>query len=416
MADLATRTALEAANVNASALLSALTAEFALALQDAADITSLDLSGDAVRAVIVDKAIFEYDAADTTTVHDGVTTLVSSDGKRFKTNSAIVLNRSVKSSTTASPPGSPAAGDQYRVPAAPSGGWASFGNHLAIWTGTAWVYRTPGSLGVGYFHYVEDTDTFEYYDASSAWAAFALLEASAVDPRYERYPFGLSIENQTTTSPPGSPATGVAYIVGTSATGAWSGEDGKVAIWLGAAWQFFAPYEGARVYDKALDRPLLYESGIWADGSAGRVKGFQVSLAQTGSGTLNDDTTPENANQTGNNSLLLATITYAAKDTGNKLRFRMSGEFNIPGDSISSLAFLLFKGAAAAPTEYHVFTGTVVIATYRNSPFQAEFIIDVPDLASNQWRFRIAGDIGTGSSGTVNWKRVNFTLEELDIG
>jgi hypothetical protein len=39
-------------------------------------------------------------------------------------------------------------------------------------------------------------------------------------------------------TPPGSPANGARYIVGTSPTGAWAGQANKLARWLDGAWQF----------------------------------------------------------------------------------------------------------------------------------------------------------------------------------
>ncbi len=61
----------------------------------------------------------------------------------------------------------------------------------------------------------------------------------------------LTVFNRTTTTPPGSPSAGDRYIVGPSATGVWSGEDDRVAIYVGTDWVFFSPSEGWRVYDQA---------------------------------------------------------------------------------------------------------------------------------------------------------------------
>ena len=41
-------------------------------------------------------------------------------------------------------------------------------------------------------------------------------------------------------TPPGSPANGARYIVGTAPTGAWAGRANHVAQWLGGAWRFYA--------------------------------------------------------------------------------------------------------------------------------------------------------------------------------
>lgn len=52
----------------------------------------------------------------------------------------------------------------------------------------------------------------------------------------------------TITTPPGSPSDGDTYIVPSGASGAWSGQTGKIARWsarLGTpAWEFFTPKKG----------------------------------------------------------------------------------------------------------------------------------------------------------------------------
>lgn len=51
----------------------------------------------------------------------------------------------------------------------------------------------------------------------------------------------------TLTTPPASPADGATYIVPTGATGAWSGQDTRIARWSAkspAAWDFVMPLEG----------------------------------------------------------------------------------------------------------------------------------------------------------------------------
>lgn len=40
-------------------------------------------------------------------------------------------------------------------------------------------------------------------------------------------------------TPPGSPANGARYVVGTAPTGAWAGRANQVARWLDGTWQFF---------------------------------------------------------------------------------------------------------------------------------------------------------------------------------
>lgn len=68
-------------------------------------------------------------------------------------------------------------------------------------------------------------------------------------------------------APPGSPANGAMYIPAASATGAWSGQSGKLAVWLTsvAAWTFINPADGWSVW--VADEALRYErkAGAWID-------------------------------------------------------------------------------------------------------------------------------------------------------
>ena len=41
-------------------------------------------------------------------------------------------------------------------------------------------------------------------------------------------------------TPPGSPANGARYVVGTAPTGAWAGRANQVAQWLDGGWRFYA--------------------------------------------------------------------------------------------------------------------------------------------------------------------------------
>lgn len=73
-----------------------------------------------------------------------------------------------------------------------------------------------------------------------------------------------NVINSSTTTPPGSPTTGQAWIVAAGATGAWAGKANQIAAWFGA-WKFYVPAEGWRVWDQALDKPLDYNGTAWVD-------------------------------------------------------------------------------------------------------------------------------------------------------
>ena len=54
----------------------------------------------------------------------------------------------------------------------------------------------------------------------------------------------ISVKDRDRTAPPASPTEGQRHIVAAGATGAWSGKDGRVAMWRDGDWGFAAPLPG----------------------------------------------------------------------------------------------------------------------------------------------------------------------------
>jgi hypothetical protein len=97
-----------------------------------------------------------------------------------------------------------------------------------------------------------------------------------------------SVKSRTVAAPPGSPAEGDTYIVAPSATGAWSGKDGKFAAWLGGGWSFVAPAEGWLAYVVDAGELAVYASGAWTS----FVTTGGAALAKLGINTAADLTSP----------------------------------------------------------------------------------------------------------------------------
>jgi len=51
------------------------------------------------------------------------------------------------------------------------------------------------------------------------------------------------------------------------ATEEWAGHDGDVAVLIGGAWQFIAPFDGMQMFDQAAGQFLIFRSG-WVDVNA----------------------------------------------------------------------------------------------------------------------------------------------------
>jgi hypothetical protein len=71
-----------------------------------------------------------------------------------------------------------------------------------------------------------------------------------------------AVEDQRST-PPSTPTDGQAWLVGTGATGAWAGQDGKIAIRQLGQWLFGAARDGIHLLNKASGQWMSRIGGTW---------------------------------------------------------------------------------------------------------------------------------------------------------
>lgn len=64
------------------------------------------------------------------------------------------------------------------------------------------------------------------------------------------------------TTPPATPIEGSGWLVGTSPTGDWAGQAGKLAFRQGGNWLFILPRDGMRVLDRSSGQERFYR-GFW---------------------------------------------------------------------------------------------------------------------------------------------------------
>lgn len=249
-------------------------------------------------AVIYGKTgyVYFYNADDTTTADDGLTCLVSGDGRRYQLAdmSAIAIASVLAIENT--PPGSPTVGDAYVVDTSPTGAWASHAKDVALYTVRGWVFATPK---VGQALLVEDIEANYQYDVSGAWGPLtASFGGNGVTPADMQFPGGLSVEAQQN-APPVSITAGLHYLVGTAGSGAWSGHSNDIAYSVdGSTWLFIDAYDGMQVFNKSSDAQLTWfdATGTWRpviaiqDKCQGRLtleSGVAISTTdQTAKGTL----------------------------------------------------------------------------------------------------------------------------------
>jgi hypothetical protein len=98
--------------------------------------------------------------------------------------------------------------------------------------------------------------------------------------------------DHTLAAPPSSPANGAAYIVAASASGAWAGRSGSIAVWStddpdGAGssgeWEFYTPEDGWVCFSRNANGQLYWSGSAWTAISSGGGGGG-------GSSTLAGDT------------------------------------------------------------------------------------------------------------------------------
>ena len=77
---------------------------------------------------------------------------------------------------------------------------------------------------------------------------------------------GLSVKSRSLTAPPATSTAGDRYIVAAGATGAWTGRDGEIAVWIGGAWEFHAPRIGWLCYVEDEDLLSAYKTTGWSPG------------------------------------------------------------------------------------------------------------------------------------------------------
>jgi hypothetical protein len=159
----------------------------------------------------------------------------------------VLVRLAILSATLSAPPGSPTAGDRYIVGPAATGAWATKEKQIALWDGTAWVFYVPKK---GWEVRAMDTGQL-YIHNGTTWDAELKL---------------YSVLSATIAAPPGSPANGDRYVVAATASGAWTGMEGKIAQWNAAiaAWTFTTPGNGweVRAYDSK--QRYTYVSTAWA--------------------------------------------------------------------------------------------------------------------------------------------------------
>lgn len=87
-----------------------------------------------------------------------------------------------------------------------------------------------------------------------------------------------SFKSRTTLAEPVSPTNGDGYLVPASATGTnWTGQDGKIALFINTAWRFFTAKEGMTFWVEDEDVIVAFSGAAWGTvGASGESTDSQI--------------------------------------------------------------------------------------------------------------------------------------------
>ncbi len=76
---------------------------------------------------------------------------------------------------------------------------------------------------------------------------------------------GGTIESASLAVPPDMPEAGAMWLVGSNATGLWTGQSGRLALWTEGGWRYVSPRVGCRFYDKSRSTVICLQENGWSN-------------------------------------------------------------------------------------------------------------------------------------------------------
>lgn len=90
----------------------------------------------------------------------------------------------------------------------------------------------------------------DFATGESGWGSAMNQNLRAIDALMQPV-----VLDKDVSTPPSTPSIGDIYIVGSSASGAWSGKENQIAVYYSIGWYFYPPKRGWRVFvdDEGID-------------------------------------------------------------------------------------------------------------------------------------------------------------------
>lgn len=168
----------------------------------------------------------------------------------------------------------------------------------------------------------------------------------------------LVLVSRSMAAPPVSPAAGACHGVPTGATGDWSGEDGRVAIFAGGGWVFATPDAGWRAWIADEGTAAVHDGATWRAGAlavspggagvAARIVEVE-HLLDAGAVSTTDQIIPDGAIVLG----VTGRVTSALGGTAASFRIGIAGVSDDRyGSGIGTGQGAWFRGVTSSPLAY----------------------------------------------------------------
>jgi Protein of unknown function (DUF2793) len=178
----------------------------------------------------------------------------------------------------------------------------------------------------------------------------------------------LLIQSRSVAVPPPSPPGGAVYAVPTGATGAWSGRDGRLALWINGGWEFATALPGWRAWIVDEGAVAIFRSGSWAAGAvavspSGAALSFRVveldhSIA-AGATSVTPAIIPAGSQVFG----ITGGVTSALGGSATSFRVGIGpGSLDRYGSGIATGVGSWFRGLTSTPVAYYAATGLTITA------------------------------------------------------
>lgn len=167
------------------------------------------------------------------------------------------------------------------------------------------------------------------------------------------------------TVPPLGPVEGDVYGIPAGATGDWTGQDGRIAIWSNGGWDFAHPRTGWRGWDETTGRAVVFQGDVWRAeglslGPSGAGVGFVTEeaehIVQAGAQNVLGVSVPANVTLFGVSARVLDPIT----GTATSWRLGHAGASDRFGSGLGLAAGSYADGILGQPQAYYAAEALVI--------------------------------------------------------